>query len=82
MCERREDDSLHENPYICDCVCVYVCVFEPGALCCEVFECTQLPKCHSSNITIIKACAIYPKDHLVIFIKSIADNSLVMLASL
>lgn len=47
---------------------------------CVIFKHTQLPKCHSSNTMIIKADIIYPKDHLVIFIKSIADNSLVMLA--
>lgn len=39
-------------------------------------------KCHSSDTTIIKARAVYPKDHLVIFIKSIVDNSPVMLAPL
>ena len=44
-------------------------------------QCTQLPNCHFNNTTIIKAGIIYPKGQLVIFIKSIADNSLVMLAA-
>lgn len=34
MCERREDDSLHENPHICD----WASESEPGALCCGMFQ--------------------------------------------